>query len=269
MEYLDFLQYEFIRRALLGGVLLGVTCAVLGVFLVLRNMALIGEGLAHITFGGLALGLLLNLSPFWVALPLGVVGSVGILILTKQPSTDADSAIGILSSMGIAGGVMIASLAGGFNVDLFSFLFGNILSISNSELLLSIIASLFTLIIIIINYYDILYITFDPQNAHVSGVNVNVIEYLLATLTGIIVVLSVKIVGVLLVSSLVILPASTALLVSKSFSSTIYISALVASTSIISGIILSYFLNAPTGALIVLQNGSLYLLIAGYKYLSK
>jgi zinc transport system permease protein len=261
MEYLDFLQYEFIRRALLGGVLLGVTCAVLGVFLVLRNMALIGEGLAHITFGGLALGLLLNLSPFWVALPLGVVGSVGILILTKQPSTDADSAIGILSSMGIAGGVMIASLAGGFNVDLFSFLFGNILSISNSELLLSIIASLFTLIIIIINYYDILYITFDPQNAHVSGVNVNVIEYLLATLTGIIVVLSV--------SSLVILPASTALLVSKSFSSTIYISALVASTSIISGIILSYFLNAPTGALIVLQNGSLYLLIAGYKYLSK
>jgi zinc transport system permease protein len=269
MEYLEFLLYGFIQKALIGGLFLGVTCAILGVFLVLKNMALIGDGLAHVTFGALALGLLLNLSPFWVALPIGILGSIVILFITKQTAAKADAAIGILSSMGIAGGVLIASVAGGFNVDLFSFLFGSILTIQETELILSIAASIGTLLIISLYYYDLLYVTFDEPSAKVAGINVTFIEYLLATLTGVIVVLSVKIVGVLLVSALIILPASTALQVSRSFSQTLIFTAILSGFSVISGIVISYALDLPSGALIVLLNGFLYLIVSSTKLVLK
>lgn len=269
MEYLEFLQYQFIQKALIGGLFLAVTCAILGVFLVLKNMALIGDGLAHVTFGALALGLLLNLSPFWVALPIGVLGSIIILFITKNTTADADAAIGILSSMGIAGGVMIASLAGGFNVDLFSFLFGSILSITETELIISIAASIGTLILISLYYYDFLYVTFDRPSAKVAGINVNFIEYLQASLAGIIVVLSVKIVGVLLVSSLIILPASTALQIARSFSQTLVIAAILSGFSVVSGILISYAFDVPSGALIVLLNGLMYLLVSSTKLVFK
>ena len=149
MDILNALQYEFIRRAFIAGSFIALVCSILGVLLVLRRLALIGDGLAHVTFGSVAVGLLLRQSPTFVALPIVMVSSLGIMKLMQKARLYGDAAIGIVSSLGIAGGVIIASLSGGFNVDLFSFLFGNILAISKAEVITSIALSVVVLLVII------------------------------------------------------------------------------------------------------------------------
>ena len=130
MEISEFFHHGFIQRALIAGCFIAALCSVLGTFLVLRRLSLIGDGLAHVTFGRVAVGLLFQACPFYVAVPIVMASALGILKLTDRARLYGDAAIGIVSSLGIAGGVLIASVAGGFNVDLFSYLFGNILAIS-------------------------------------------------------------------------------------------------------------------------------------------
>ena len=130
MNIFDLLSHGFIQRALIAGSFIAILCSTLGVFLVLRRLSLIGDGLAHVTFGSVAVGLLMKSSPFYVAIPIVMLGGLGILKLMEKARLYGDAAIGIVSSIGIAGGVILASIAGGFNIDLFSYLFGNILAIS-------------------------------------------------------------------------------------------------------------------------------------------
>jgi zinc transport system permease protein len=149
MEIVNFLHYEFIRRAIITGSFIALVCSLLGVLLVLRRFSLIGDGLAHVTFGSVAIGLLLKQHPVYVSIPIVMLSSLGILKLTEKARLYGDAAIGIVSSVGIAGGILIASIAGGFNVDLFSYLFGNILSISRAEVFASIALSLVVLLSIL------------------------------------------------------------------------------------------------------------------------
>src|SRR5664279_4200041 len=149
MGIAEILSYGFIQRALIAGTLIAVLCSVLGVFLVLRRLSLIGDGLAHVTFGSVALSLIMGFSSAYVtiaAIPLVLLSSLGILKLTEKARIYGDAAIGIVSSLGIACGIILASVAGGFNVDLFSYLFGNILSISTTELLIA--AALFCVVMV-------------------------------------------------------------------------------------------------------------------------
>jgi len=259
------------QRAIISGVLVGVLCAVLGVFLVLRRLSLIGDGLSHVTFGSVALALALKAQPLYVtlvALPLVLLSSLGILKLTDKARIYGDAAIGIVSAAGIAVGMILAAASGGFNVDLFGYLFGNILAISRAELLLALL--LFCLVMAtVFRYYNELFaITFDEDLARCSGIRVERINGLLAVLTALTVVLAMKVVGILLVSALLIIPAVTALQVARGFRTTILAASLFAAFSVVSGIIGAFVMNLPAGGVIVLVNIILFILAFSWRKLA-
>ena len=263
MEFIDIFSYGFIQRALAAGILIGVLCAVLGVFLVLRRLSLIGDGLAHVTFGSVAAALCFRVSPALVslaAIPLVLLSSLGILKLTEKARIYGDAAIGIVSSLGIAGGVVLASAAGGFNVDLFSYLFGNILAVSSTELLIAAVLFAVALAVIALFYNDLFALTFDEELAQSSGIRTERINSVLVLLTALTVVLAMKLVGIMLISALLILPAATALQVARGFRTAIAASAAFAAFSVTSGICCSFLLNLPTGGTIVLISIALFLL---------
>ncbi|HBB66670.1 MAG: ABC transporter [Elusimicrobia bacterium GWA2_56_46] len=253
-----FLEYGFIQRAYLAGSFVAALCAMLGLFLVLRKLSLIGDGLSHISFGGIALGLFLGLYPFYAAIPVALAGSYVILKLTEKAKMYGDAAIGIVSSVGIAGGVILASLSRGFNVDLFSYLFGNILAISGREVYLSIGLSLAVLLVIVLFYNDLFSATFDREYAKLTGVRTDRIDLLLTSLTAVTVVLAIKITGIMLVSALLILPAVTALQLAKGFKAAMLLSVLTAVLSVLIGITVSFFLDLPAGAAIIMCNAGLF-----------
>ncbi len=265
MDIIQILQYSFIQKAFIAGSFVAIACSSLGLFLVLRKMSLIGDGLSHVSFGAIALGLFFGLYPFYVAVPVVVLASILILKISEKARVYGDAAIGIVSAVGIAGGVILASLSKGFNVDLFSYLFGNILAISASEAVLSIALSAVVLLVIAFFYWDLFSATFDEEYAKTTGVKTNFINTLLTVLTAITVVLSVKVVGIMLVSALLILPAVTALQISKKFKTALILGGLLSLVSIVFGIIISYILDIPPGATIVMLNAIFFALAFTYK----
>ena len=211
MDILDIVNHGFIQRALIAGSFIAILCSTLGTFLVLRRLSLIGDGLAHVTFGSVALGLFLRVYPLYTAIPVVLLSSLGILKLTERARLYGDAAIGIMSSMGIALGILLASVAGGFNIDLFSYLFGNILAISSAEVVASIVLSFALLAVVFLFYHELIAVTFDEESARTSGVRTRTINTILVLLTALTVVLAMRVVGILLISALLILPAVTAL----------------------------------------------------------
>jgi len=252
MSIIEFFSYDFIIRALTAGAFIALACSILGVQLVLRRLSLIGDGLSHVTFGGVALGLVFGVYPMYIAIPVVVLSSLGILKLSEKARIYGDAAIGIVSSLGIATGVILASIAGGFNIDLFSFLFGNILAISITEVIISIALSIIALTVIYFYYNEIFSITFDEEFARASGINTERINSILVILTAVTVVLAMKVVGIMLTSALLILPAVSAFQIAKGFRNSIFISSGIAVVSVISGIFLSFIFNLPAGACIVI-----------------
>jgi len=265
MELNDFLGYGFIQRALIAGSFIAILCSTLGVFLVLRRFSLIGDGLAHATFGSVALALLLRMSPVYVSIPLVMVCSLGILKLTEKANLHGDAAIGIVSSLGIATGILLSSMAGGFNIDLFSYLFGSILSISSTEVIISVVLSIGVILVITFFYNELLAITFDEDTAKASGINISLINTVFVLLVAVTVVLSMKVVGIMLISALLIFPAVTALQIASSFKAVMVVSSLSSVISVITGIIFSFFLDLPTGATIIMINCILFILALIYK----
>lgn len=250
----EALQYAFIQRAIIAGCFMALGCSFLGVFLVLRRFSLIGDGLAHVSFATVAIALLVHAQPMVVSIPLVALASMIILELNEKARVYGDAAIGLVSSFGIALGVIIASTAGGFNVDLFSYLFGNILSVNGFEVWMTAVISLLVVLVTALFYHDLFAITFDEDYAKVSGIRVKAVNRILILLTSLIVVLGIKIVGTMLVSSLIILPAISALQVVRSFKATIALAGIFAVISVVLGIFASYVLNYPSGATIVMVN---------------
>ncbi len=251
---LESLQYGFMQKALVTGVLTGISCSLLGVFLILKRYALIGDGIAHIAFGGVAIGLLFGLTPTAGALILAVLGAIGIQYLREKSKLQGDAAIGILSHASLGIGIFIVSIAKGFNVDILSYLFGSILAIKDSEVILSAVLAVIVILTIILFYHDLLYTVFDEESAKVSGVKVRFLNFLLILLTAITVVGSMRVVGLMFVSALIILPASSALQLNVSFKKTLLFSALISVISIVSGLMLAYVYDfAPAGTIVVIN----------------
>jgi len=259
MTLFDYFHYAFIQRAYLAGSCIAALCAMLGLFLVLRKLSLIGDGLAHVSFGAIALGLFFGLYPFYVAIPSVLIASYFILKLTERAKMYGDAAIGIVSALSIAGGVILASLSKGFNVDLFSYLFGNILAISDQEVFLSLGLSLAVLVIILLLYHDLFSATFDEEYARATGVKTERTHLILTSLTAITVVLAIKVVGIMLVSALLILPAVTALQVAAKFRAAMLIAVFSAVVSVVIGITVSFFVDVPAGATVVIVNVMMFL----------
>jgi zinc transport system permease protein len=250
----EILEFGFMQRALITGLAVAVTCSVIGLFLVLRRQSLFGDAISHVAFGGIAIGLFINLYPIWTAFIVSIFGALGITKLRDSTKIPPDSAIAVLLTSGLAVGVVLIGLAGGFTLDLYSFLFGSILLVSPQDTLTILILSAAVLSIISVIYRKLLYVTFDEQQAKVSGIQVTNLNYLFIVLASITVITSIRLVGVLLISSLVVIPNITAIMFGKGFKKTLLISFLIAVYSVLGGIIISYYLNLAPGGTIVLMS---------------
>ncbi|MBU5256294.1 metal ABC transporter permease [Tissierella praeacuta] len=256
----DAFHYDFMIKAIVAGVLIAISSSFLGIFIVLRKHSMIGDGLAHVSFATVAIALLLKQSPILISIPIVVLASVLILKLSEIDNLNGDASIGLISSFSVAVGILISSLSKGSNIDLFSYLFGSILVISDFELILSVILSIIILSIIILFYNSLFAITYDESFATTMGINVKKLNYLISILTGITVVLGIRIVGTMLISSMIIFPTVTALQISTSFKNTIIISEIISILSVIVGLFISFVYDLPTGATIVIVNAICFMI---------
>lgn len=259
IDLISMFDYSFFQRAFVGGLCAAVLCSILGVYIVLRRSALIGEGVAHVSFGGIALGLFLSIYPLTTALILSLLGILAISYLQRKRIVYSEMAIGIVISFGLALGAVLASMAKGFNVDLFSYLFGSILTISNDDLTLIVVLSLIVLGFTLLFFKELMHMTFDEQGARLSGIPVLALDLAFNIVLALTVVVSIKIVGSLLVSALLILPASSAMQLSKSFQMTVVISVLVGIIAVVLGLVTSFVYDIATGGAIVLISIGLFL----------
>jgi len=244
----------FLQRALAAGLLLGIACAVLGVFLILKRDAMIGHGLSHVAFAGVALGLWARLLPLGLALAVSLAAAFLLVKLKERAGVHSDTALGIVSSVGMATGIILASLAKSYNASLFGFLFGEILAITPAEVALAAGLALFVIGVVVVRYRPLMSMAFHPEIAKASGVRVERLEAGLTALTAVTVVLGMKVVGVLLVSALLVIPAAAGLRAASHFKGAILISCAVAVVSVAGGLAAALYLDLPaSGAIVVLS----------------
>jgi len=256
---IEILSYGFMQKAFISGILIAIACSLLGMFLLLRKFSLIGDGIAHISFGGVAFGLLFNIIPFFSALLFGLIGSLGILRLKEKSHLHGDTAIGIVSHASLGIGIFIASIASGFNVDILSYLFGSILSIKPTELALSAFLALAVITFILVYRKELFYMAFDEESAKVSGINVNFLNSMLIVLTAVTIVCSMNVVGLMLASALIIMPSASALQLKASFRNTLIYSVLISVFSVIFGLVIAYYYDFAVSGTIVIFNALIFL----------
>ncbi len=254
MEFLSLLSNTFIQRALLVGVLVALCAALLGVVLVLKRYSLIGHGLADVGFASLSLALALGLPPLLVSAPVVVAASFVIMAVSQKKGTSGDVAIGIAATASLSFGVIVTALTKGFNTDVYSYMFGSILAVGDIDILMSAVLAALVVGLFVLFYNRLFIITCDEAFAKASGINITLYQFLIAFLTALTVVVGMRIMGTLLISSLVIFPAVTARKVARSFRSLVVISAIVSVFCLVAGIFTSYYLDLPAGASIVAVN---------------
>jgi len=244
------------QRAYIAGTLVAVVSSIIGVLMVLRRESMIGHGLAHATFAGVALGLLMGRQPLFMAMAVAILGAIFMVKLKERSHLGGDTGIGIISSIGMAIGVTVATLAGDFNADLLSYLFGSILTIQADEVWISGLLALLTLGIFAWFYQDLVYLTFDRECAQASGIQVDGLELVLGAITAVTVVIGMRVVGLLLVTALMVIPGASALLLARSIKEAMALSMVIGATTVILGLTLSYYLNIPASGSIVLLDGA-------------
>ncbi|MGB7935521.1 MAG: metal ABC transporter permease [Nitrososphaeraceae archaeon] len=256
----DLIQYGFIQRALISAIAISVICSIVGLFLVLKRHSLFGDALAHVSFGGISLGLFLGVYPLWTAYIVAILSAVGVNKLRESTKIPPDSSIAVLLTSGLAIGVILISISGGFTLNLFSLLFGNILLVSNDDVIMILITAAIVIPVIYILYKKLVLIIFDENQAKVSGLNVTWINTLFIILASITIIASIRLVGVLLISSLIVIPNITALMLGKGFKKTIFISCAMSVFSVVFGIVISYYSNVAPSGMIVLTMVSMFLI---------
>jgi len=251
---LDIFSYGFMQRALLTGVVVSITCSMIGLFLVLKRYSLFGDALSHVAFGGIALGFFLNVYPIWTALAVSVSTALGITKLRKSTKISGDAAIAVLLSSGFAMGVLLISASHGFTIDLFSFLFGSILLTSIQDALLIVAVSCGVIVTLIAIRKSLIHFTFDEEQAKVHGIPVEKLNYLFVALAAVTVIATMRLVGILLISALIVLPNITSIMMGKGFKKTMMISIFLSVSAVIAGITISYYFNlAPAGTIVMLM----------------
>lgn len=248
----EMFSYPFMVRALIVGILVSVCASLLGVSLVLKRYSMIGDGLSHVGFGALALAVALNVAPLKVAIPVVIIAAFILLRVTENSKIQGDAAIALISTGALAVGVMIVSLTTGMNMDVYNYMFGSILAMSEEDVILSIVISVVVLTLYLFFYEKIFAVTFDETFAKATGINTGVYHMLLAILTAVIIVLGMRMMGALLISSLIVFPAVTSMRMCHTFKTVTICSVLVSMVSFIIGITMSYLYATPTGASIVI-----------------
>jgi zinc transport system permease protein len=267
---LEVLELGFMQRALIAGVAVAITASVIGLFLVLRRNSLFGDALSHVAFGGIAVGLVTNTYPLWTGMVFALMGALGITKLRHSAKIPADATVAILLAGGLALGLLLSSISQGGNlVNISSYLFGSILVVSVEDTLTILAMAGAILAIVILLYRQFMYVAFDEEQAKVSGLSISKLSYLFAALASVTVIVSMRLVGILLVSSLIVIPNITALLLGKGFKKTALISVGISIFSVVTGIGVSYAANFPPSATIVIVLITVFLATLAAKYSSK
>lgn len=255
----DILSYTFMQRALIVGVPVALCAALLGVSLVLKRYSMIGDGLSHVGFGALALAAAMNLAPLEVAIPVVIIAAFFLLRISQNSKINGDGAIAIVSSSALAVGIVVTSVTGGLNTDLYSYLFGSILALSQSDVILSLVLCGIVLFIYIFFYNKIFSVTFDENFSQATGTNAKAYNMVIALLTALTVVLGMQIMGTLLISSLIIFPGLTAMRLFKSYKGVVISAAIQSVFCVIAGLIVSFYAETATGATVVCINLACFL----------
>ena len=254
----EALSYGFMQKALIAGIAVGLICSFMGTFLVLRRYSLFGDGIAHVAFGGISVGLFLGVFPLWTAFIVSIFGGLGLQKLRQSTKISGDSAVAVVLVSGLAVGVILVSASGGFSVDLFSFLFGSILLISNEDTIMILGISAGIIATLTIMQKQFLHLTFNEEQAKLVGLRTTLLNYAFVVFASITVVTSMRLVGILLISALIVIPNISAMMFGKGFKKTVIISMIISVISVVSGILVSYFLNvAPSGTIVVIAVGIL------------
>jgi zinc transport system permease protein len=246
--------YAFLVRAIVVGALVSICAALLGVSLVLKRYSMIGDGLSHVGFGSLALATALNAAPLTVAIPVVVAAAFLLLRLSENSKIKGDAAIALISTGSLAVGVIIISQTTGMNTDVCNYLFGSILAMSKADVYLSIALSFIVLVLFILFYNKLFAITFDETFAKTTGIKSDLYNMLIALLTALTIVLGMRMMGALLISSLIIFPALSSMRILKKFKSVTVCSAIISILCFFIGVVISYLYATPTGASVVLMN---------------
>jgi zinc transport system permease protein len=252
----EIFTFGFMHRAIISGIAIAILCSVVGLFLVLRRYSLFGDAIAHSSFGGIALGLMSGVYPLWTAYGVSIISALIITRIKDRFNISGDASIAVLLSSGIAVGLVIIGLSGGFTLDIFSFLFGSILLVSVNDTILILSLTGIILIVILLLYRQLLYSTFNEEQAKVSGIPVEKINYLIVFMAGITVVTSIQLVGVLLISALFVIPNVTAIMYGRGFKQTAIISMSFSIFSVVAGILISYLFDiTPAGTIVLIAIG--------------
>ncbi|MDL2220478.1 metal ABC transporter permease [Eubacteriales bacterium OttesenSCG-928-N14] len=259
-DVLSLFSHAFVQRAFVVGILVSLCAALLGVILVLKNYSLIGHGLADIGFAALSLAVALGLSPLAVSMPVVIVSSFIIMAYSQHKGIAGDTAIGIATTAALAFGIIVTSLSSGFNIDVSNYMFGSILAMEDIDIILGIVLAIVVIGLFALFYNRLFLITCDETFAKAQGINVLKYQFLVSFLVAITVVIGMRMMGTLLISSLIIFPAISARKLANGFLSLVIVSAVISVIAFVVGILLSFMLNLPTGASIVLSNVIIMLL---------
>lgn len=255
-----YFSYKFVLYALIVGVLVSLCSSLLGVTLVLRRFSMIGDGLSHVAFGALVIGTVLGDAPLVLAVPVVVIAAFFLLRISENSRIGGDTAIAMISSASLAVGVIVISMTSGMNTDVTSYMFGSINSMGRGDVIVSVILSAVVVLLYILFFNRIFLLTFDESFAKATGMRTEIYKFAFSAVTAITVVVGMRVIGAMLISALIIFPATSAMRVAKSFRMTAILSAVISVTCCFIGICISCLFSLPTGASIVAVNGICFIL---------
>ena len=250
-EILEMFSYPFVTKALICGISVSISAALIGVILVLKKYSMIGHGLGEVGFAALSLALALNLPPIIISIPLVIIASFIIMIISQKKGESGDITIALVSSGALTFGVIITAITKGFNIDVYGYMFGSILAMNVQDVVISVVVSVTLVALFIVFYNRIFLITFDEKFAKTKGVNITFYQFLISFIAALVVVIGMRIMGTLLISSLIIFPAIISRKLTSSFKHMIILAACISVLCFVIGLVISFVLNLPTGASIV------------------
>lgn len=267
MEIFELLNYSFFQNAILGSIFASIACGIIGTYVVVRRLVFISGGITHTSLGGLGLGFYFGINPILSALFFSILSAFGIEWLSSKQNVREDSAIGVFWSLGMAIGIIFIFLKSGFAPNLSEYLFGNILTITTNDIIYLAILSLILIIIFFLYSKEIVFIAFDPDFARTRNLPVKIIQYVMMCFIAITIVLSIRLVGIVMLMSLLTVPQMTANIFSANFNKIILLSIVFGFLGCFAGLILSYYLNVPSGALIIFVQIMIYSVCKAISYI--
>lgn len=256
----EIFSYPFVVRALIAGVLISLSASLLGVNLVLKRFSMLGDGLSHVSFGAAAIALALGVAPLKLSIPIVIIAAILLLRLKPNGRMKGDAAIAVVSSGALAIGIAVATVTTGFNTDVNNYMFGSILSMSKSDVYISIGVSLVIILLCLLYYNKLFVVSFDEDFALACGTKVGFYNTLSAMMTAVVVVIGMRMMGALLISSIITVPVLSAMRLCKKYKSVITLASIIAVIAFIVGLFISFFYDVPAGASVVIVNLIIFIL---------